>query len=231
MNQRYLLPIIALLAIGLLLFSPIVSNTPVNVKEAEAQSLSRAERNWENHNHNSLGTNYNPQTQINPGNVGNLGMKWMYPIPSSVDVGQNEIPGFGSVEGSMAVPLIIDGNVYLILNRKTVIAMDAADGSSIWDAAYVTEADNARNAAPEGGRLPITAEFAHTHAMHYVAEQGGGTLWFTDFGCKQTGINAEDGAHFKSFDELCLEIPLDSPLRSEERRVGKECRSRWSPYH
>src|SRR3712207_7214485 len=27
--------------------------------------------------------------------------------------------------------------------------------------------------------------------------------------------------------------PLDgqSPARSEERRVGKECRSRWSPYH
>src|SRR2546422_6747846 len=25
--------------------------------------------------------------------------------------------------------------------------------------------------------------------------------------------------------------PLDPALRSEERRVGKECRSRWSPYH
>src|SRR2546430_3905824 len=26
--------------------------------------------------------------------------------------------------------------------------------------------------------------------------------------------------------------PVSSPLeRSEERRVGKECRSRWSPYH
>ena len=24
---------------------------------------------------------------------------------------------------------------------------------------------------------------------------------------------------------------LDLSLRSEERRVGKECRSRWSPYH
>ena len=23
----------------------------------------------------------------------------------------------------------------------------------------------------------------------------------------------------------------DSKSRSEERRVGKECRSRWSPYH
>ena len=26
-------------------------------------------------------------------------------------------------------------------------------------------------------------------------------------------------------------IPASAALRSEERRVGKECRSRWSPYH
>ena len=26
-------------------------------------------------------------------------------------------------------------------------------------------------------------------------------------------------------------LELDRLLRSEERRVGKECRSRWSPYH
>src|SRR5256885_5896000 len=36
------------------------------------------------------------------------------------------------------------------------------------------------------------------------------------------------------FDVLC-ERPIGKPLwnvnRSEERRVGKECRSRWSPYH
>src|SRR5256884_3392662 len=28
-----------------------------------------------------------------------------------------------------------------------------------------------------------------------------------------------------------LEHELRAKLRSEERRVGKECRSRWSPYH
>ena len=30
-----------------------------------------------------------------------------------------------------------------------------------------------------------------------------------------------------------LEVPLSrvTRVRSEERRVGKECRSRWSPYH
>src|SRR2546422_10453804 len=27
------------------------------------------------------------------------------------------------------------------------------------------------------------------------------------------------------------ELPADQVGRSEERRVGKECRSRWSPYH
>ena len=31
---------------------------------------------------------------------------------------------------------------------------------------------------------------------------------------------------------VILIVGLTSPnLRSEERRVGKECRSRWSPYH
>ena len=39
------------------------------------------------------------------------------------------------------------------------------------------------------------------------------------------------------YDELLANYCLDNgrnavpPIRSEERRVGKECRSRWSPYH
>ena len=37
--------------------------------------------------------------------------------------------------------------------------------------------------------------------------------------------------------KMCKEKDMISPFeekqirRSEERRVGKECRSRWSPYH
>src|SRR2546428_4464546 len=30
---------------------------------------------------------------------------------------------------------------------------------------------------------------------------------------------------------LGTKVPAGLPMRSEERRVGKECRSRWSPYH
>ena len=34
---------------------------------------------------------------------------------------------------------------------------------------------------------------------------------------------------FTKDDKFAYTIPVDT--RSEERRVGKECRSRWSPYH
>ena len=40
---------------------------------------------------------------------------------------------------------------------------------------------------------------------------------------------AVSGAAFQSIFSNALATP--DTLRSEERRVGKECRSRWSPYH
>ena len=36
---------------------------------------------------------------------------------------------------------------------------------------------------------------------------------------------------FACFIEVMQYFQLVETLRSEERRVGKECRSRWSPYH
>src|SRR2546430_4698901 len=45
------------------------------------------------------------------------------------------------------------------------------------------------------------------------------------------GSHEEDGR--QHFVGRLQDDPLreDRPERSEERRVGKECRSRWSPYH
>ena len=49
-----------------------------------------------------------------------------------------------------------------------------------------------------------------------------------------------DGVQVTALREQVLDIVLQQSgvikaynvqLRSEERRVGKECRSRWSPYH
>ena len=47
-----------------------------------------------------------------------------------------------------------------------------------------------------------------------------------------TFIGAADNGH--TFPGACYPFGMiqSSPVtRSEERRVGKECRSRWSPYH
>ena len=40
-----------------------------------------------------------------------------------------------------------------------------------------------------------------------------------------------EDSHWGDLGRLSLIIQLTAGLRSEERRVGKECRSRWSPYH
>ncbi len=37
--------------------------------------------------------------------------------------------------------------------------------------------------------------------------------------------------YIKGADKYKYVFSATSALRSEERRVGKECRSRWSPYH
>ena len=42
----------------------------------------------------------------------------------------------------------------------------------------------------------------------------------------QSSVEANEG-YAREF----ADIPLVGRTRSEERRVGKECRSRWSPYH
>ena len=49
------------------------------------------------------------------------------------------------------------------------------------------------------------------------------SLW-QQFGRAGRRQDADGGA-------LALFVAREDPLRSEERRVGKECRSRWSPYH
>ena len=36
--------------------------------------------------------------------------------------------------------------------------------------------------------------------------------------------------HVEELEDLNTELTIEN-RRSEERRVGKECRSRWSPYH
>src|SRR2546430_7949345 len=51
-------------------------------------------------------------------------------------------------------------------------------------------------------------------------------------GRKINFISYDDGySPPKAVEQVRKLVESDEVLRSEERRVGKECRSRWSPYH
>ena len=54
-------------------------------------------------------------------------------------------------------------------------------------------------------------------------------LLVSSFGCSPETADLE----FSMTREMAKKNGMDKGdnLRSEERRVGKECRSRWSPYH
>ena len=55
-----------------------------------------------------------------------------------------------------------------------------------------------------------------------LATDGGVRIGITDY--------AQDALGDVVFIDL-PEVGREVAVRSEERRVGKECRSRWSPYH
>src|SRR5258708_9332680 len=74
----------------------------------------------------------------------------------------------------------------------------------------------------EGVVTDADAEQASTEA----ADTGGPEP--LDVGC---GVRKSLRARIKEHFDANGDGKLDAAERSEERRVGKECRSRWSPYH
>src|SRR2546430_10976030 len=76
--------------------------------------------------------------------------------------------------------------------------------------------------------LPISAGESSNvfeHSLATIAE-----TWRLD----SAGLErAAELVHHERRERFALDVLSDDHerLRSEERRVGKECRSRWSPYH
>ena len=88
-------------------------------------------------------------------------------------------------------------------------------------------ADASSAVDPDNYRVTINAHNGYnvyaTNGVHYVLAKEGDT--FENIG-KKFRISARNLRKFND-----LKDKKAQPMRSEERRVGKECRSRWSPYH
>ena len=67
-----------------------------------------------------------------------------------------------------------------------------------------------------GNRMGLLTDVARLHFPWLLVASNG-------FGRLEVNYNAIVARVYQAFRQ--------KPTRSEERRVGKECRSRWSPYH
>ena len=74
-----------------------------------------------------------------------------------------------------------------------------------------------------------TKEKILEEALKLFAQSGYMGTSMNDIASKLGVTKAALYKHYKSKQEI-LDSIIDK-MRSEERRVGKECRSRWSPYH
>ena len=70
-------------------------------------------------------------------------------------------------------------------------------------------------------RLELLLDDRNQVSQEYMAAR----QQLTDLRPQLTALEAEDAQGKQLLDDL------QKQKRSEERRVGKECRSRWSPYH
>ena len=62
--------------------------------------------------------------------------------------------------------------------------------------------------------------------LFFVSSFSAGGVFFSGY-----AMNIIEISEINSVNNVSLENPNYEGIRSEERRVGKECRSRWSPYH
>ena len=74
----------------------------------------------------------------------------------------------------------------------------------------------------------VTSELGQHKALTLCAATGGSPTRMYELLVEEAGRQPE---LFSQFTVLKLDEWGGIPMRSEERRVGKECRSRWSPYH
>src|SRR3712207_9198968 len=81
-----------------------------------------------------------------------------------------------------------------------------------------------QGAVPRGRLLLVDDEEYILKSIRRVLRRGDWQI--------ETASDAEEG--LKALERFTPEVVISDfrmPGRSEERRVGKECRSRWSPYH
>src|SRR5256885_2443714 len=92
----------------------------------------------------------------------------------------------------------------------------------------VTATSSANDTAHASASVVVTPKMLVAVSPATVSTVSGGTQQFT---AAVSGTSTVDATWSASAGTISTSGLFTAPTRSEERRVGKECRSRWSPYH
>ena len=147
---------------------------------------------------------------------------------STADIAQATTGGF----------LVSGSHTYIDEGSYTVSVQIAdAGGSSVTATSSAVVADAALSAqgtgiaATEGAAFSgVVATFSDAN-INAVASDFTVTITWGDGGSSAGTVTANGGGLFTITGNHAYAEEGNYSVRSEERRVGKECRSRWSPYH
>lgn len=86
--------------------------------DAKLAATPQTDVGWRFHGFDQAGTRYSPLTQVNTGNVKELGLAWSFDL--------------NSVRGVESTPLVIGHVMYVTAPWSVVYALDARDGKKLW---------------------------------------------------------------------------------------------------
>ena len=116
------------------------------------------------------------------------------------------------------IAVLILGTAYLFFQRGS------AENESLSYSETVAEKESATQSPKSGDKVSASV---YIHVLGQVKKPG---VYRFDKEPRGIEVVEKAGGFTKNADTASVNLAL-SVSRSEERRVGKECRSRWSPYH
>lgn len=149
---------------------PLAGANPVSTPGANAIEfegiLHPKEGNWPTYNGNLSANRYSPLTAINKGNVDQMLLKWIAPMPQL---------------GLEATPIVVDGMMYFS-GQNQAYAMDATTGRIVWrysrppTTGLVGDASVGTNRGPAifRDKIFVTTDNAHLLALNRVT---GKVMW------------------------------------------------------
>ena len=156
--------------ICLLIALPALAIAQGNVTEERVLAEMDDGENWFLKGGSFRGDHYSPLSQVNDGNVDDLGLAWSTELP---------IP-----DGTPTTPIVVDGVIYIGGAYSKVVAMDAASGDILWT--YDPDMQSVFAREPRMSWI--------SRANRGVAVWDG-SVYLTTADCRLIAIDAADGEH------------------------------------